>query len=88
MGKIVSSEKREEILNLIQKEGCTIRQAAELGEVSEKTIRVWIRKKTNGAGKTDVGEIGKLKKENAFLKEILVNMLLEKETAKKNRGVS
>lgn len=86
MGKIVPPERREEILNLIQQEGCTIRQAAELGEVSEKTIRVWIRKKTNSVGKTDSGELTKLKKENVFLKEILVNMLLEKESAKKNRG--
>lgn len=85
MGKVVPQEKREEILKLIKEEGCTIREASQLGEVSEKTIRGWIKRKTNNAH-SSTSELQKIKKENTFLKEILVGMLLEKESAKKNSG--
>lgn len=78
-------EKKEEILELIKSSGCTIKQAAELGEVSEKTIRSWIRKKANNAHSSTT-EMQRVKKENAFLKEIVVGMLLDKELVKKNNG--
>jgi len=79
----VTPELRAKILSAIKDEGTSIADAAKNYGFSEDTIRKWLRGSLDNSGSSS-SEIGRLRKENQQLKEIIGNLLLERELAKKN----
>ncbi len=78
----IASDVKDQIINRIKNDGVTVVQAAQEHGVSENTIYAWIAKKTDG--QPTLGEIIKLKKENAQLFQLLGEITLKlSETQKK-----
>jgi len=78
----IAPDVKDQIINRIKNDGVTVIQAAQEHGVSENTIYAWIAKKTDG--QPTLGEIIKLKKENAQLFQLLGEITLKlSETQKK-----
>jgi len=60
-----------------------IEEAAKTYNFHESTIRKWIRSTVDNAH-TSTGELARLRRENAVLKEIIGSFVLEREATKKN----
>jgi transposase-like protein len=83
MSTVVDPEVRAKILTSIKDNGATIQEMAQTYSLHEDTIRRWV-KGTAENGRTSTSEISRLRRDNQALKEILGNLLLERELQKKN----
>lgn len=79
----ITPDLRAKIISAIKDEGLSISDAAKTYAFTEDTIRRWIRGTTDNAA-TSTSELGRLRRENQQLKEIIGTILLERELAKKN----
>jgi len=79
----IAPELREQIVSRIKNDGVTVADAAKDHGVSEGTIYSWIAKKVEG--QPTLGELLKLKRENAQLLTLVGEMTLKlSETQKKS----
>jgi len=82
-GKFYPKELKEEIINKIKSEGITAVEAAKRYGIDVNNIYRWVSAGVAGA-KGNLFEINRLKRENRELKQIIGQMLFEKEKGKKN----
>ena len=83
MGRRVSKEIREEIINKVQA-GERVAALAEQYAVSTKTIYGWLRQ-DSGEGVVSVLEFNKLKRENDELKRLIGELTLTMHLQKKSK---
>lgn len=83
MASPIPQDVKAKILSSIKDDGVSIAQASTTYNVTEETLRKWLRATIDNSS-TSGSEIQRLRKENQQLKEIIGALLLEKETAKKN----
>ncbi len=83
MYKRIDPAIKERIIDKIKNSGLTVREASAEFGISVHAIYNWIGAK----GRTEPGvlEIGKLRRENETLKQIIGQLLLDTERGKKNR---
>jgi transposase-like protein len=79
----ITPEIRAKILSSIKDDGVAITEAAKTYDLTEDTIRRWLRGTVDNAN-TSSSELQRLRRENQTLKEIIGNLLLDRELAKKN----
>ncbi len=79
---VIAKEIKEQILKRIKEDGITVANAALEHGVSTKTIYNWMRSKTVQAD--GVMEIGKLRRENKELLEIIGRLTHNMSKSKKN----
>jgi len=82
-GKYYSKELKEEILSKIKTEGITATEAAKRYGIDVNNIYRWV---SSGVGGTrgKIWEVNRLKRENKSLKELIGQLLFEKERGKKD----
>jgi transposase-like protein len=78
----VNSEVKKEILDKV-KSGITVKEVATQYGVSDRTIYAWL--KVGVVDTISALELGKIKKENQILKEIVGALTIELEKLKKKR---
>ena len=78
----VSKEVKDQILLRIKTEGVTVRQAAQEHGLSDQTIYNWLGME---ADRPTYGEVVRLKRENAELKQLIGEMTLKLSEAQKKR---
>lgn len=78
-----SPEVRAQILSAIKDDGVTVPEAAKAHNVSEDAVYKWLKIKADNAH-TSSSELARLRRENSTLREIIGNLMLERELAKKN----
>lgn len=83
MGRRVSKEIREEIINKVQS-GERVADLAEQYAVNPKTIYGWLRQ-DSGEGVVSVLEYNKLKRENDELKRLIGELTLNMHLQKKSK---
>ncbi len=83
MAQYISPEQRAKIIASIKDEGMSVIDASKTYQVSEKTIRKWLKKKTNNAH-TSSTEVERLKREIQALKEIIGEIVLRHKLNKKS----
>lgn len=83
MAQYISPEQRAKIISSIKDEGMGITDAAKTFQVSEKTVRKWVRKQPRNAH-TSSTEVDRLKKENQALKELIGDIVLRHKLNKKS----
>jgi transposase len=83
MNRKINPEIKDRITAKIKNDGLSVREAAAEFGLSTKTIYTWIGAK--GRVEPGVIEMGKLRRENEFLKQLLGQLLLDNERGKKNR---
>lgn len=84
MGKTIDKTTKEQILNAVKHDGMSVMDAQAQYGVSSKSIYRWLREGTDGEH-TSALEMGRLKRENQQLKEIIGMLTLAQERTKKNR---
>lgn len=82
-GHRVSREVKEQILGRIKNEGIPVAQIAKEHGVSEQTVYNWLG--TGVEGKPTYGEISRLKRENAELKQLVGEITLKLSETQKKR---
>lgn len=82
-GKFYPKELKEEIINKIKSEGITAVEAAKRYGIDVNNIYRWVSSGIAGA-KGNLFEINRLKKENRQLKQIIGEIMFEKERGKKD----
>lgn len=83
MSNPITPELRAKILSSIKDDGISVADASASYGFTEDTIKKWLRGSAeNSSGSSS--EVLRLKKENQILKELIGNLLLEKELKKKN----
>ena len=83
MAAPIPEEMKAKILSSIKDDGLALSEASHTYNVTEETIRRWLRSTVDNGG-TSSSELQRLRRENQTLKEIIGALLLEKETTKKN----
>lgn len=83
MSNPITPELRAKILSAIKDDGISISEAATTYGFTEDTIKKWLRGSAENSHSSST-ELWRLKKENQVLKELIGNLLLEKELKKKN----
>lgn len=81
--KGINSEVKQEILDKV-KSGKTVKEVAEQYGVSDRTIYAWL--KVGVVDTVSTLELGKIRKENQILKEIIGGLTIELEKLKKKRN--
>lgn len=76
MSQYISQEQRAKIVSSIKNDGMSIADAAKTYLIAEKTIRKWLRSKSNNSH-TSSTEVQKLKEENRALKELIGDIVLK-----------
>jgi len=78
-------EQRAKIIASIKDDGMSIADVSKTYEVSENTLKKWVRE-TYGMAQVHAGnnELHRLRRDIAILKEILANLLIERELARKS----
>jgi transposase-like protein len=84
MSKRINQEIKQKIIDRIRSEGLTVPMASQEFGISRNTIYNWIGAKSEGD--PSILEIGKLKKENTELKQIIGGLTLHMERGKKNKA--
>ena len=79
----IAREIKEEVITKIKTEGITGAEAARRYGVNVKNIYRWLAEGAGGMG-SQIFEINRLKRENQYLKQIIGQLLLEKERGKKS----
>lgn len=82
-GKYYPKELKEEIISKIKTEGLTAVEAAKRYGIDVNNIYRWVSHGVGGA-RGNLWEINRLKRENKSLKELIGQLILEKEKGKKN----
>jgi len=82
MAQPVTPERRNEILSAVKDQGLSVAQASQQFQVHPTTLRKWIRSTVKHSSATS-SEVQRLRKEIAFLKEIVADFFLEKKVAEK-----
>lgn len=82
-GKFYPKELKEEIINKIKSEGITAVEVAKRYGIDVNNIYRWVSSGVAGA-KGNLFEISRLKRENRELKQIIGEMLFEKQRGKKD----
>lgn len=82
-GKFYPKELKEEVINKIKTEGITAVEAAKRYGIDVNNIYRWVSSGVSGA-KGNLFEINHLKRENRELKQIIGELLFERERGKKN----
>lgn len=80
--KFIPKEIKEQILKRIKEEGITVKQAADDAGISTKTVYNWLRSKT--ISDVSVLEMGRLKRENKELLQIIGELTHSLKRSKKN----
>ena len=78
-----SPEVRAQILSAVKDDGVPVPEAAKTHGVSEDAVYKWLKVKADNAH-TSSSELSRLRRENTTLREIIGNLMLERELAKKN----
>lgn len=86
MRRYIDQSTKDEVL-LAVKNGMSVANASEQYSLGAKTIYTWLRKQSDNTGTSNL-EVGRLKRENQELKEIIGMLALEKKRAQKNTGRS
>ena len=80
-GHRISKEMKDQILGCIKNDGVSVAQASEDHGVSTKTIYTWLTKGVSD--QPSWSEVGKLKKENAQLKQLLGELTVQMSMSQK-----
>lgn len=83
MATVISKEVKEEVISKIKAEGITGAEAARRYGINVKNIYRWLAEGAGGTG-SQIFAINRLKRENQYLKQIIGQLLLEKERGKKS----
>lgn len=83
-GKYYPKELKEEIINKIKSEGITGVEASNRYGINVKNIYRWLSQGISGETHGQILENNRLKRENKQLKQIIGQLLFEKEKGKKN----
>lgn len=86
MGKrfVIRPDVKEQILIRLKNDGVPVVKLAEEHGISPKTIYGWLSRGSQGS--PSLLELGKLKRENQLLRELIGRLTLEVETAKKKKS--
>lgn len=84
MNNSISKEIKEQILARVQEGKETVVEISRQHGVKINTVYNWISRDVSGSG-SPLLELAKLKKENASLKQIIGNLVLQQERGKKDR---
>ena len=79
----ITPEIRAKILSSIKDDGVSIGEAAKPYDLSADTIKKWLRGTVENSH-TSSSELQRLRRENEMLKQIIGNLMLERDLAKKN----
>lgn len=82
-GKYYPKELKEEVITKIKTEGITAVEAANRYGINAKSIYRWISRGIGGS-RSEVYEMNRLKRENKSLKELIGELMFEKERGKKD----
>lgn len=82
-GKYYPKELKEEIIGKIKSEGITAVEAGKRYGISATNIYRWISAGVGGQNR-EIWEMNRLKRENRELKQIIGEMMFEKERGKKD----
>lgn len=82
-GKYYPKELKEEVIHKIKTEGITAVEAAKRYGIDVNNIYRWVSSGIGGA-KGNLFEVNRLKRENRELKQIIGELMFEKERGKKN----
>lgn len=85
MAKRISAEIRDEVLKRIKDEGKSVLQLSKEYGISESAIYSWLDRSTKDAGGGSQLEINRLKRENQDLRELIGQLVYEKEKQKKQK---
>lgn len=80
---VISREIKEQILKRVKDDGVPISQLAQEHGITPRTIYQWIARSVTAP--PSVLEIGKLKRENQALKELIGELTIELSVAKKKK---
>lgn len=83
MSTSITPEVRAKILSSIKDDNLPVAEAAATYNLTEETIKKWLRGTLDNS-QTSSSEFARLRRENQLLKEIIGNLFLEREAAKKN----
>lgn len=83
-GKFYSKEIKEEVINKIKSEGISGIEASKRYGINVKNIYRWLSQGIGGSNHGQLLENNRLKRENRELKQIIGQLLFEKEKGKKN----
>ena len=83
MGKRYAKELKEEVLGKIRS-GQKVSAVAEAHGILEATVRTWLERDAAGGG-TSALEIGRLRRENETLLQIIGQLKVDSEKQKKNQ---
>lgn len=81
-GNVIAREIKEEIITKIKTEGITGAEAGRRYGVNVKNIYRWLSQGIGGAS-SQLLEVNRMKRENKELKQIIGQLLLDKERGKK-----
>jgi len=84
VGKYYPKELKEEVINKIKSEGLTGVEASNRYGINVKNIYCWLSQGVGGGTNGQILENNRLKRENKQLKQIIGQLLFEKEKGKKN----
>ena len=84
MPNAISSDLKQQILERVQEGKTPVVEIAKQHGVNVNTVYNWISKSVHGSS-TGILAISKLKRENAYLKQLLGQLMLDVERGKKNR---
>lgn len=80
---VISREIKEQILKRVKDDGIPISQLAQEHGITPRTIYQWVARSVTAP--PSVLEIGKLKRENQALKELIGELTIELSVAKKKK---
>jgi len=78
---VVSADVKQQILKRMKEDGVSVAQLAQEHGISDKTIYGWVSKGLTG--QVSLMQLGKLKRENQALRELLGKVLFESAMAQK-----
>jgi transposase-like protein len=84
MPNAISNDLKQQILERVREGKTTVVEIAKQHGVNVNTVYNWISKSVHGTGNSLL-VVSKLKRENAFLKQLLGQLMLDVERGKKNR---
>lgn len=84
MPNAISNDLKQQILDRVREGKTPVVEIAKQHGVNVNTVYNWISKSVHGSG-NGLLAISKLKRENAYLKQLLGQLMLDVERGKKNR---
>jgi transposase-like protein len=84
MSNAIPNEIKQQILERVREGKSTVVEIAKQHGINVNTVYTWISKSMHG-GNNNLLAISKLKRENAYLKQLLGQLMLDIERGKKDR---